>query len=88
MEGAVCENDYLMILQPSPPEACNGLHEGDLVADRDKGEESVPKKKKKKKKKKKAASAAVENGLEGEVSSGAAIDTSESNQNGQDNPGT
>ena len=76
MEGAVCENDYLMILQPSPPEACNGLHEGDLVADRDKGEESVPKKKKKKKKKK-AASAAVENGLEGEVSSG-----------GQDNPGT
>ena len=77
----------LMILQPSPPEACNGLHEGDLVADQDKGEESVPKKKKKKKKKK-AASAAVENGPEGEASSGATVDTTESNQNGQDNSGT
>ena len=77
----------LMILQPSPPEACNGLHEGDLVADQDKGEESVPKKKKKKKKKK-AASAAVENSPEGKASSGATVDTTESNQNGQDNSGT
>ena len=77
-----------MILQSSPPEACNGPHEEDLVTDQDKGEESVPKKKKKKKKKKAAASAVVENGPEGEASSGATVDTSESYQNGQDNPGT
>jgi hypothetical protein len=73
-----------MLLQPSPPEAPNGPPEGDLVAELDKGEESVSKKKKKKKKKK-AASAASENGPEGEAPSGEAIDTSE--QNGQNNPG-
>ena len=63
--------------QPSP---CEDPQEGDMVP-QDKGEDTVAKKKKKKKKKKAASAvAAAENGPEEEA-------PSESNQNGQDNPG-
>ena len=47
----------------------------------------MSKKKRKKKKKKKAVVASSENGLEDETPSGVGGDASETNQNGQDNPG-
>ena len=56
------------------------------MAELDKGEEVVAKKKKKKKKKK-AASAALENGPEEGSPSSASVETSKTNQSGQDNPG-
>ena len=62
--------------QPSQPE---DPQEGDMVP-QDKGEDTVTKKKKKKKKKKAASAAVTENGPEEEA-------PSQSNQNGQDNPG-
>ena len=62
--------------QPSQPE---DPQEGDMVP-QDKGEDTVAKKKKKKKKKKAASAAVTENGPEEEA-------PSQSNQNGQDNPG-
>ena len=58
------------------------------MAEQDKGEESVSKKKKKKKKKKAAAAAvSSENDPGEETTSGVGVDTTETNQNGQGNPG-